>query len=61
MSPQRESFNWGNVALARAGARLHIQLSKSHVPRWFTEGLTEYETTSRGRSGRASTIPSCTR
>ena len=22
----------------------HIQMSKSHVPRWFTEGLAEYET-----------------
>ena len=24
-----------------------IQLSKNHVPRWFTEGLSEYETIAR--------------
>ena len=40
-----------------------IQMSKNHVPRWFTEGLTEYETTralrvgARARSGALRAAP----
>ncbi len=44
MSPGSEPFNWGNVLWHELGHVFAIQLSKSHVPRWFTEGLSEYET-----------------
>jgi tetratricopeptide (TPR) repeat protein len=44
MSPKSEPFNWGNVVWHELGHVFAIQLSKSHVPRWFTEGLSEYET-----------------
>lgn len=44
MSPASESFNWGNVLWHELGHVFAIQLSKNHVPRWFTEGLSEYET-----------------
>jgi predicted Zn-dependent protease len=44
MSPKSEPFNWGNVIWHELGHVFAIQLSKSHVPRWFTEGLSEYET-----------------
>jgi Tfp pilus assembly protein PilF len=44
MSPASESFNWGNVLWHELAHVFAIQLSKSHVPRWFTEGLSEYET-----------------
>lgn len=44
MSPRGEVFNWGNVLWHELGHVFAIQLSKSHVPRWFTEGLSEYET-----------------
>lgn len=44
MSPKGEVFNWGNVLWHELGHVFAIQLSKSHVPRWFTEGLSEYET-----------------
>jgi tetratricopeptide (TPR) repeat protein len=44
MSPESEPFNWGNVIWHELGHVFAIQLSKSHVPRWFTEGLSEYET-----------------
>jgi cellulose synthase operon protein C len=44
MSPAAEPFNWGNVLWHELGHVFAIQLSKSHVPRWFTEGLSEYET-----------------
>jgi len=47
MSPKSEPFNWGNVVWHELGHVFAIQLSKSHVPRWFTEGLSEYETTAR--------------
>ncbi len=44
MSPASEPFNWGNVVWHELGHVFAIQLSKNHVPRWFTEGLSEYET-----------------
>ena len=47
MSPGAEPFNWGNVVWHELGHVFAIQLSKNHVPRWFTEGLSEYETIAR--------------
>ena len=44
MSPRAEPFNWGNVLWHELGHVFAIQLSKNHVPRWFTEGFSEYET-----------------
>ncbi|HEY8038512.1 MAG TPA: tetratricopeptide repeat protein [Polyangiaceae bacterium] len=44
MSPASEPFNWGNVLWHELGHVFAIQISKNHVPRWFTEGLSEYET-----------------
>jgi tetratricopeptide (TPR) repeat protein len=44
MSPESEPFNWGNVLWHELAHVFAIQISKSHVPRWFTEGLSEYET-----------------
>ncbi len=44
MSPKSEPFNWGNVVWHELGHVFAIQLSRSRVPRWFTEGLSEYET-----------------
>jgi tetratricopeptide (TPR) repeat protein len=47
MTPKNEPFNWGNVVWHELGHVFAIQLSKNHVPRWFTEGLSEYETIAR--------------
>jgi tetratricopeptide (TPR) repeat protein len=47
MGPHSEPFNWGNVLWHELGHVFAIQLSKNHVPRWFTEGLSEYETIAR--------------
>jgi tetratricopeptide (TPR) repeat protein len=47
MGPLAEPFNWGNVLWHELGHVFAIQLSKNHVPRWFTEGLSEYETIAR--------------
>jgi tetratricopeptide (TPR) repeat protein len=44
MSPKNERFNIGMTLWHELAHVFHIQLSKSHVPRWFTEGLAEYET-----------------
>jgi Tfp pilus assembly protein PilF len=44
MSPQGDPVSWGNVLWHELAHVFAIQLSKSHVPRWFTEGLSEYET-----------------
>ncbi|MCL2447783.1 MAG: hypothetical protein FWD17_02420, partial [Polyangiaceae bacterium] len=44
MSPGSEPFNWGNVIWHELAHVFAIQLSNNHVPRWFTEGLSEYET-----------------
>jgi tetratricopeptide (TPR) repeat protein len=47
MTPRGEPFNFGNVLWHELGHVFAIELSKSHVPRWFTEGLSEYETIAR--------------
>jgi cellulose synthase operon protein C len=47
MSPRAEPFNWGNVLWHELAHVFAIQLSNSRVPRWFTEGLSEYDTFSR--------------
>lgn len=44
LSPSAGPFNWGNVLWHELGHVFAIQQSKNHVPRWFTEGLSEYET-----------------
>lgn len=44
MSPRNEQFNLGMTLWHELAHVFHIQLSKNHVPRWFTEGLAEYET-----------------
>ncbi len=44
LSPAAGPFNWGNVLWHELGHVFAIQQSKNHVPRWFTEGLSEYET-----------------
>src|ERR1041385_44442 len=44
MSPATGDINWGMVVWHELGHVFAIQLSSSRVPRWFTEGLSEYET-----------------
>ncbi|HLL25454.1 MAG TPA: tetratricopeptide repeat protein [Kofleriaceae bacterium] len=44
MSPANGDINWGMVMWHELGHVFAIQLSNSRVPRWFTEGLSEYET-----------------
>jgi tetratricopeptide (TPR) repeat protein len=44
MSPETGDINWGMVLWHELGHVFAIQLSNSRVPRWFTEGLSEYET-----------------
>jgi len=44
MSLHEEKFNLGMTLWHELAHVFHIQLSKYHVPRWFTEGLAEYET-----------------
>jgi cellulose synthase operon protein C len=43
-SPREGNFNWAQVVWHELAHVFHIQLSRSRVPRWFTEGLAEYET-----------------
>ncbi len=44
MSPSNGDINWGMVLWHELAHVFAIQLSNSRVPRWFTEGLSEYET-----------------
>jgi hypothetical protein len=44
MSLAEEKFNLGMTLWHELAHVFHIQLSDYHVPRWFTEGLAEYET-----------------
>lgn len=44
MSPSVGSLNWGMVLWHELSHVFAIQLSDYRVPRWFTEGLSEYET-----------------
>ncbi len=44
LSPRGGPFNWGQITWHELAHVFHLQLSKNHVPRWFTEGLAEYET-----------------
>jgi tetratricopeptide (TPR) repeat protein len=44
MSPSLGRFNWGMALWHEVGHVFSVQLSKSKVPRWFTEGLSEWET-----------------
>lgn len=44
MSPSLGKFNWGQTLWHEVAHVFSIQLSKSRVPRWFTEGLAEWET-----------------
>ena len=44
MSPSVGDVNWGMVLWHELAHVFAIQLSKSRVPRWYTEGLSEYET-----------------
>ena len=44
LSPQAGEFNWGILLWHELGHVFAIQQSKAHVPRWYTEGLSEYET-----------------
>jgi tetratricopeptide (TPR) repeat protein len=44
MSPSNGDINWGMVLWHELAHVFAIQLSKSRVPRWYTEGLSEYET-----------------
>ncbi len=44
LAPSTGDLNWGMVMWHELGHVFAIQLSNSRVPRWFTEGLSEYET-----------------
>jgi tetratricopeptide (TPR) repeat protein len=45
LSPKAGHFNWGQIVWHELSHVFHLQLSRGRVPRWFTEGLAEYETT----------------
>jgi tetratricopeptide (TPR) repeat protein len=44
-APTNGAFNWGLVLSHELAHVFALQLSRSRVPRWFTEGLSELETT----------------
>jgi Tfp pilus assembly protein PilF len=44
LAPTNHAFNWGMVLAHELAHVFAIELSRSRVPRWFTEGLSEVET-----------------
>lgn len=44
LSPRAGPFNWAQITWHELAHVFHIQMSRNRVPRWFTEGLAEYET-----------------
>ena len=52
MSPSNGDINWGMVLWHELAHVFAIQLSNQRVPRWFTEGLSEYETLKANPSWR---------
>ncbi|MSP58930.1 MAG: tetratricopeptide repeat protein [Myxococcales bacterium] len=54
-SPAEGKFNWGMMLWHEIGHVFSIQLSRARVPRWFTEGLAEYETERRNPEWRRHT------
>jgi Tfp pilus assembly protein PilF len=44
VAPTDHAFNWGMVLAHELAHVFAIELSRSRVPRWFTEGLSEVET-----------------
>lgn len=44
ISPTHGDLNWGMVLWHELAHVFAVQLSNSRVPRWYTEGLSEYET-----------------
>lgn len=44
LSPANGNVNWGMILWHELAHVFALQLSRSRVPRWFTEGLAEYET-----------------
>src|SRR5690606_31310594 len=43
VSPKAGPFNWGQILWHELAHVFHLQLSRSRVPRWLTEGLAERE------------------
>jgi cellulose synthase operon protein C len=43
-SPSDGNFNWRQVLWHELAHVYHLQLADARMPRWFTEGLAEYET-----------------
>jgi cellulose synthase operon protein C len=44
LSPRGGEFNWGQIVWHELSHVFHVQRSRGRVPRWFTEGLAEWET-----------------
>ncbi len=51
-SPYRGDANWGMVLYHELSHVFAVQLSNYRVPRWYTEGLSEYETLRKDPSWR---------
>ncbi|RDV38873.1 hypothetical protein DV096_08755 [Bradymonadaceae bacterium TMQ3] len=51
-SPADADFNWEMVLWHETAHAYHLRVSESRVPRWFTEGLAEYESGERDASYR---------